>query len=104
MCAYISEIAACNGGPDINGDRRKADGTSLSLGDELAYTMRVGYAIGWTSCESTSRSAARKRGSTIGIQRTVITPITPDGCRHSKPSSRPMLKAAVRSPVRGLML
>ncbi len=41
MCAYISEIAACNGGPDINGDQRNADGTRLSFGDQLAYTGRL---------------------------------------------------------------
>jgi hypothetical protein len=41
MCAYISEIAACNGSPDINGDRRKDDGTSLSLTEQLAYTGRL---------------------------------------------------------------
>ena len=41
MCAYISEIAACNGSPDINGNQRKPDGTSLSLGDQLAYTGRL---------------------------------------------------------------
>ena len=56
MCAYISEIAACNGSPDINGDQRKPDGTSLSLGDQLAYTGAC--AIGWTYRTSTSRSAA----------------------------------------------
>jgi hypothetical protein len=41
MCAYISEIAACNGAPDINGDRRKADGTQVSLGEQFAYVGRL---------------------------------------------------------------
>jgi hypothetical protein len=41
MCAYISEIAACNGSPDINGDQRNADGTPLSLADQFAYTGRL---------------------------------------------------------------
>jgi hypothetical protein len=41
MCAYISEIAACNGGPDVNGDQRNADGTPISLGAQLAYTGRL---------------------------------------------------------------
>jgi hypothetical protein len=41
MCAYISEIAACNGSPDINGDQRNADGTPLSLGAQFAYTGRL---------------------------------------------------------------
>ena len=41
MCAYISEIAACNGSPDVNGDQRNADGTPLSLGEQLAYMGRL---------------------------------------------------------------
>jgi hypothetical protein len=41
MCAYISEIASCNGGPDINGNRRNADGTPLSFGDQFAYAGRL---------------------------------------------------------------
>jgi hypothetical protein len=41
MCAYISEIAACNGSPDINGDQRQASGAPLSLGDQLAYAGRL---------------------------------------------------------------
>jgi hypothetical protein len=41
MCAYISEIAACNGSPDINGDGRTADSASVSLGDQFAYVGRL---------------------------------------------------------------
>jgi hypothetical protein len=46
MCAFISEIASCNGGPDVNGDRRNADGTPMgwSGGNTLD-----GCAIAWTS-------------------------------------------------------
>jgi hypothetical protein len=41
MCAYISEIAACNGSADVNGDQRKADGTRMSWGDQWAYVGRL---------------------------------------------------------------
>jgi hypothetical protein len=41
MCAFISEIAACNGSPDINGDQRKADGAPLSFGEQWAYAGRL---------------------------------------------------------------
>jgi hypothetical protein len=41
MCAYISEIAACNGSLDINGDERYADGSPLSLRDQFAYAGRL---------------------------------------------------------------
>jgi hypothetical protein len=41
MCAYTSEVASCNGSPDVNGNQRKADGTPLSLGDQFAYVGRL---------------------------------------------------------------
>jgi hypothetical protein len=41
MCAYISEIAACNGSPDVNGDQRNADGIGMSWGDQWAYVGRL---------------------------------------------------------------
>jgi hypothetical protein len=34
MCAFISEVATCNGAPDVNGDRRTADGGSMTFGDQ----------------------------------------------------------------------
>jgi hypothetical protein len=41
MCAFISEIASCNGGPDVNGDRRNADGTPMGWGDQWKYLGRL---------------------------------------------------------------
>jgi hypothetical protein len=41
MCAFISEVATCNGAPDVNGDRRMADGSNMSFGDQWAYAGRL---------------------------------------------------------------
>jgi hypothetical protein len=41
MCAFISEIASCNGGPDVNGDRRNADGTPMGWSDQWKYLGRL---------------------------------------------------------------
>jgi hypothetical protein len=41
MCAYISEVATCNGAPDVNGDHRTADGSTMSFGDQFAYAGRL---------------------------------------------------------------
>ena len=41
MCAYISEIAACNGAPDVNGNQLNADGTHMAWSDQWAYIGRL---------------------------------------------------------------
>jgi hypothetical protein len=41
MCAFISEVATCNGAPDVNGDHRMADGSGMSFGDQWAYAGRL---------------------------------------------------------------
>jgi hypothetical protein len=40
MCAFISEIAACNGAPDVNGNQLNADGSHMGLNDHWAYLGR----------------------------------------------------------------
>jgi hypothetical protein len=41
MCAFISEVATCNGAPDVNGDRRTADGSGMTFGDQWSYAGRL---------------------------------------------------------------
>jgi hypothetical protein len=41
MCAFISEIGTCNGGPDVNGSQLNADGTRMTWDDQWAYMGRL---------------------------------------------------------------
>jgi hypothetical protein len=41
MSAFISEIGACNGGPDVNGNQLNADGTRMAWNDQWAYMGRL---------------------------------------------------------------
>jgi len=40
MCAFISEVASCNGAPDVNGDQLNADGSHMSFLGQMAYAGR----------------------------------------------------------------
>jgi len=41
MCVFISEIGACNGAPDVNGNQTNADGTHMGWNDHWAYMGRA---------------------------------------------------------------
>jgi hypothetical protein len=41
MCAFIWEVATCNGAPDVNADHRMADGSGMSFGDQWACAGRL---------------------------------------------------------------